>query len=390
MGSISRYIFRVSFSAFTLILVSMTATIWVTQALRDVDIMTNQRQTILTFIGITGMIIPLLVLIIAPIALVVAVAHVLNKLGADSEIIVMNASGMSPWRLFRPFLMAAIVVSVMVAFIAAYLAPKGLRELKDWITEVRANLITYIVQPGKFVSLGDGLTFHIRERRASGELVGVFLDDRRDPKEHATILAQRGNLLKNDQGTFLLLQRGSVQRYEPGHSEPTIVVFDRYAFDLSKFDTLPVISYSIREKYLWELLHPSPTDKTVLERPDEVRAELHDRLVAPLYPIVFVIIAYAYLGAPRTTRQSRTMSLLGAIGAVGGVRLIGFASTVFGVHTPAALSIQYIVVLLASGLGLLAIGKGIIIEPPAFISNAVTVVTDRLVKRFGNIVAATQ
>jgi lipopolysaccharide export system permease protein len=390
MGSIGRYIFRTSFGAFTLVCVSMTATIWVTQALRDVDIMTNQRQTILTFIGITGMIVPLLVLIIAPIALVVAVAHVLNKLGADSEIIVMNASGMSPWRLFRPILMAALVVSVMVGFIGVYLAPKGLRELKNWITEVRANLITYIAQPGKFITLGDGLTFHIRERRVSGELVGVFLDDRRNPKEHATVLAERGNILKNDHGTFLLLRNGSMQRYEAGHTDPTIVVFDRYAFDLSQFDTLPVISYSIREKYFWELLFPSPKDTVVRERPDEVRAEIHDRLVAPLYPIVFVIIAYAYLGAPRTTRQSRTMSLLGALGMVGLVRLVGFASTVFGVHTPAALSIQYIVVVLASVLGLFAIGKGVIIEPPALITNTVTMLTEYYNKRFGNALTATQ
>ena len=33
----------------------------------------------------------------------------LTKLGTDSEIIVMNASGMSPWHLFRPFLAAAAV-----------------------------------------------------------------------------------------------------------------------------------------------------------------------------------------------------------------------------------------------------------------------------------------
>ena len=80
MGSIGRYIFRTTFGAFLLVLVSLTAVIWVTQALRDIDLMTSQGQTILVFVGITGLIIPLLVLVIAPIALVIAVAHVLNKL----------------------------------------------------------------------------------------------------------------------------------------------------------------------------------------------------------------------------------------------------------------------------------------------------------------------
>ena len=99
--------------------------IWVTQALRDFDIMTSQGQTVLVFIGITGLIIPLLVLVIAPIALLIAVAHMLNKLCTDSEIIVMNAAGISPGELFRAFLNVAIVVSLMVTVVSAYFAPQG-------------------------------------------------------------------------------------------------------------------------------------------------------------------------------------------------------------------------------------------------------------------------
>ena len=124
---IDRYIFRTSFGAFALILVSLTAIIWVTQALRDIDIVTNQGQTLLVFVGLTGLIVPLLVLIIAPIALVIAIAYTINKLNTDSEIVVINAAGMSPWRMLRPFLAVAIVVALMVAGIGAYVAPKGLR-----------------------------------------------------------------------------------------------------------------------------------------------------------------------------------------------------------------------------------------------------------------------
>ena len=74
-------------------------------------------------------------LVIAPIALVIAVAHVLNKLATNSEIIVMNAAGMSPWRLFRPLLTASVVVATFVVFVGAYLSPKCLRELRRWASE---------------------------------------------------------------------------------------------------------------------------------------------------------------------------------------------------------------------------------------------------------------
>ncbi len=382
MGSINEYILRTTLGAFVIVLVSLTAVIWVTQALRDIDIMTSQGQTILVFVGITGLIIPLLVLVIAPIALLIAVAHVLNKLSNDSEIIVMNAAGMSPWVLFRAFVAAALVVSLLVGAISAYFARKGLRMLRDWLTEVRANVVSSIVQPGRFTQIESGVTIHIRERRPNGQLAGIFLDDRRNKNERITVLSENGELLDNESGTYLVLLKGIVQRQETGQQDPAMVVFDRYAFDLSQFAGAQSAKYSIRERYLWQLLFPDPKDSFYIEQPGQFRAELHDRLMAPLYPLAFVVIAYAYLGAPRTTRQSRTLSMLGAVGGVALLRLIGFASTVFGATIPWILALQYLAFAAAIGAGLYVIRRGLIIEPPAFVSDWLTALTERLGRRF--------
>ena len=382
MGSISRYIFHTTFGAFLVVLLSLTAVIWVTQALRDIDLMTSQGQTILVFVGITGLIIPLLVLVIAPIALLIAVAHTLNKMSTDSEIIVMNAAGMSPWRLFRAFMSVAIVVAIVITSISAYFAPKGLRMLRDWLTEVRANVVSTIVQPGRFTSIESGVTIHIRERRNNGQLMGIFLDDRRNPNERMTVLAEYGELIDNDTGTFLILQEGVVQRQQVTERDPAMVKFDRYAFDLSQFSGGPQsVKYSIRERYLWQLMVPDPKDPFLIEQPGPFRAELHDRLMAPLYPIAFVVIAFAYLGAPRTTRQSRTLSMVGAVGGVGILRLIGFVSTVFGATVPAMLVLQYVAVAAAIGGGLFVIRTGVILEPPAFLMNWITALTERISQR---------
>jgi lipopolysaccharide export system permease protein len=382
MGSINRYIFRTTFAAFVIVLVSLTAVIWITQALRDIDLMTSQGQNILVFIGITALVIPQLVQVIAPIALLIAVAHVLNKLSNDSEIIVMNSTGMSPWMLFRAFLPVAIVVALLVTTISAYFAPKGLRLLRNWVTQVRADVVSSIVQPGRFTSLQSGVTIRIRDRRSNGELLGIFLDDRRDPAERVTVLADSGNLLDNDNGTFLVLQKGMVQRKQVTEPDPAIVAFDRYAFDLSQFSGGPqTIKYSIHERYLWQLLFPDPKDTLYAEQPGQVRTETFDRLMAPFYPIAFLVIAFAYLGAPRTTRQSRTLSLIGAVGGVALLRLTGFVSTVFGVNYAWTVWLQVVAIIIAFGLGLAVIRSGMIIEPPALIVNWLTALSERISRR---------
>ncbi len=144
------------------------------------------------------------------------------------------------------------------------------------------------------------------------------------------------------------------------------------------------LRYTTRERYLWELYHPDPNDPVMVEQAGQMRAELHDRITTPLYPLAFAVLTFAYLGAPRTTRQSRAMSLFGAIGAVALLRGIGFVGTLGGAHTPAVLLTPYLGLTAAIALGLWGIARGVIIEPPAFIADAINSVSERISARLAN------
>lgn len=381
MGSIDKYIFRTTLASFALVLVSLTGVIWITQALRGIDLMTSQGQTILTFLGVTSLAIPVLVLVIAPIALMIAVSHTLTKLATDSEIIVMNAAGLSPIRLFRPFLFATTVVAVLVAFIGSYLAPDGMRRLKRWDAEITADVLSNILQPGRFAQLDQNLTIRIRERQPGGLLVGIFVDDRRDPKERDTIIADHGTVIKNGDGSYLILEDGNLQRFELGKKDPTMVAFGRYAFDMSKFSNRSKdVTYGIRERYLWELMWPPAGDAVYAQMPGQFNAELHDRFLSPIYPFAFACLTFAFLGSPRTTRQSRNFSMGCAIGAVFAIRLAGFALSVMAAKTPSAALVQYLMLATAIGASVWIIVSGVVIEPPAGLMEAINRSNARLLR----------
>jgi lipopolysaccharide export system permease protein len=270
---------------------------------------------------------------------------------------------------------------LLVAAIAAYVSPRSLRELRDWGAQVRADILTNIVQPGRFTTIGGNLTFHIADRRPNGLLVGIFVDDRRDPNVHATYLAEQGEIVKNDAASFLVLQGGSIQRLEAGQRDPRIITFDRYPFDLSQFTGgAQNVVYTVREKYLWELLWPRSDDALYSAQPFQYRAELTDRLAEPLYPLAFAIIAYAFLGPPQTTRQSRTLALLGMIGAVSLLRLTGFVSVIVGVRAPSIVYLQFVALFGAMAAGLWQISCGRAVEPAAAVSRFATAITERLAR----------
>jgi lipopolysaccharide export system permease protein len=382
MGSIDTYILRTTLVSFVVVLISLTGVIWITQALRGIDLMTSQGQTILVFLGVTGLAIPLLVLIIAPIALVIAVAHTLNKLATDSEIIVMNAAGMRPWQMFRPFLYATVVVSLLVAVISVYIAPDGLRRLKRWDTEITADILANILQPGRFTQLDANLTVRVRERQPGGLLVGIFVDDRRDPKERISIIAERGSVLKNEKGSFLVLEDGNLQRFEVGKEDPAMVAFGRYAFDMSRYASSPQnISYNVRERFFWELLFPPKNDPLYKQHPGQFRAELHDRILAPIYPFVFVALTFAFLGAPRTTRQSRSFAMSSAVLAVTGVRIAGFACSVVASSSATAVVVQYLMLAVTAAISVWMIRGGKVIDAPPILTETIEAWTARFGKR---------
>jgi lipopolysaccharide export system permease protein len=365
MGSIDKYIFRTTLASFALVLVSLTGVIWITQALRGIDLMTSQGQTILTFLGLTSLAIPVLVLIIAPIALMIAISHTLNKLATDSEIIVMNAAGLSPIRLFRPFFYATVMVAIMVAFIASYLAPDAMRRGQRWDAEIAADILTTILQPGRFAQLDQNLTIRVRERKPGGLLVGILIDDRRDPKERVSIVADHGTVVKNDSGSFLILKDGNLERFEVGKSDPALIAFRSYEFDMSRYSNRSGdVTYGTHERYIWELISPPPEDPIYQKMAGAFRSELHDRLMAPIYPFAFAALTFAFLGTPRTTRQGRNFSMGSSIMAVFGLRMVGFACSVMAAKSELAAPFQYLMLAIAIGTSLSIIVRGIVIEPP--------------------------
>ncbi|GGE46840.1 LPS export ABC transporter permease LptF [Agaricicola taiwanensis] len=342
---LDRYLFRQATLAFLGSLLVLTGVVWITQALREFDVVTAQGQTLWTFFLVTGLALPSLALVVAPVALFGAIIFVLNRLNADSELPIMSSAGVTPWRLMRPLLVLAVMVAVLVGTLSTSAIPASLRQLRDIITQIRADVVVNILREGSFTSMGDGLTVHIRQRTQNNTLLGIFVEDKRDPNQIITYVAERGRVLENDAGTFLVLEQGSLQRKEAQSLDIPMVVFERYAFDLSPLadDGDSVITYKPRERYTAELLMPDPSDELYKAVPGRFRSELHERLASPLYPVAFMFIAFAILGRARTTRQSRATSVLAAITIAFVVRLIGYGATSLAGSSAAAVPLVYLV-----------------------------------------------
>jgi lipopolysaccharide export system permease protein len=330
MSIIERYILRNCALAFLVGLGLLTSVIWISQALREVDLVASKGQTLAIFFIITGLTIPSLVAIIAPLALFGAILYTLNKLNADSELIVMSAAGLSQWRLLRPFAVVSLVVLILVAWMSIWAMPSSFRGIRDMLSKVRADFVTFLVREGQFVPLTNGIVFHYRERGPNGSLLGIFIQDRSDPEVVNTYIAESGATVEVEGRNFLTLSKAFVQRQTRNDKDPAMVSFESYALDLAQFTAKEDgIILKPRERSTLDLIKLDQNAADIYTKTyfGRYRAELHDRFSGPLYVLSFAMIAFLALGQARTTRQGRGSAIAVAIFAVLAIRLAGFSAS---------------------------------------------------------------
>lgn len=327
MSIIFRYVFRQAASALLLILASLGGIVWIALALKQLNVVTSQGQDGWLLLKMTTLALPNLLAIIAPFAMLIAVIHTLNRLNGDSELIVLTASGANIWTVARPLIALALLVTLAVGFVNHIGMPWSLRLLREYIVQVRTDLLTQVIQPGRFSTAEKGLTFHIRERTPNGDLRGLIIHDTRDSKLSQAYLAELGQIVKQDSGVFLVMSDGHILRRAEDDDAAQIIEFQKYAINLAALDDgeATEIEYKPRERYLGELMNPAPDDKTYNAQPGLFRAELHERFANPLYPIAFVLIAIAAVGQAQSTRQNRVEGVVMGFVAAAGVRLAGLA-----------------------------------------------------------------
>jgi len=385
MGLIERYIARRAAIAFLATLLVLAGVVWLTQALRQLDLVTAKGQAIGAFLEITLLAVPFLILLIAPFAVVIGLIAVLSSLNGDSELVVMHAAGASRWRILKPILALGVVVGLLAAVLSLWAAPAGLRAVRAALSTVRIDLVASIVRPGRFIEIDDGLTFHIRDRLADGSITGILLDDERDPERSMTYLSERGSVVEALDKTLLVMTNGTIQRRTARDGALQIIRFDAYAFDLTNVvpeDTDPV--YRPSERPTSELIFPDPADEYLRENAGRSLSELHDRFTQPLYPVAFALVVFLFLGEPRTNRQGRALAILGAVVAVTVLRLAGFGAATLAIRFPAAVAAMYLVPLVAIAGTLVAIlsGRRLSLPTPLArfidgIAEAATLVADR-------------
>ncbi|WP_254493807.1 LPS export ABC transporter permease LptF [Bartonella sp. B1099] len=309
MRIIEFYILRRVFVLFSSVMIAAVGVSWTVQILARINFLTTSKQTLLTVLQFSLSLVPSVIFLVIPFALVIAVTTTLSAMNQDSELAVINASGFPKSTVWKPILLLAIVASCISFSIANFVVPQARLHMRQMLANAHFDLINLFISEGSFQKLANNLYIEIGERNPNGTLERLFIADQRDPKTDLFYYATKASIISNQNGRFLILNNGEIERVNHQNNSVSIVQFSAYTFSLGEFipsDKKPTL-YP-KDRSLSYLQNPDPKDPYYQRKPLQYKAEFHRRLTQWLYPIVFSLIALAAAGNVCSHRQARHLA----------------------------------------------------------------------------------
>jgi lipopolysaccharide export system permease protein len=217
------------FGFFSLILVAIY---WINQAVGLFEQLIGDGQSGLVFLEFSVLALPNMVNIVLPISAFAAAVFVTNRLTSESELVVMQATGFSAFRLARPVLIFGLIVALMMSLLMHVLIPISRSQLAERSAQIAQTANARFLTAGVFTHPTPKMTLYIKTIDSSGALLELFLSDERDANQHFTYSASRALFIRGDNSPKLLMFDGMVQAYDVGGQRLSITRFADMTFDL--------------------------------------------------------------------------------------------------------------------------------------------------------------
>ena len=232
MPNLDQYVSKqwlIVFAFFTLV---FALVMWINRAVTLFDELVTDGHSAKVFVEFSILALPTVLSMLLPASAFAATVYVTSHLSNESELAVIQATGMSPWRLARPVFLFGLLIATLMFGLTAYLVPKTGTITKDREFELSQSLVAKFLREGSSQHPVNGVTFFIREITSDSESRDVFLSDRREKDASYPYTSERAVLVQTEDQTIFVMPNGLMQSHDRTKNTLSLTRFDELAYDL--------------------------------------------------------------------------------------------------------------------------------------------------------------
>ena len=260
--------------------------IWITQAVRLLDLIGEEGNSIKTYFLYILSLMPKYFSRISLIIFFISFVVTISKFEDHNELRALWFSGLEKKKFINYLIRSSIILIVILIIVRCFIVPYFSNYSRYLLLNTGVGAIGPLLKQNNFNNPLKKITIYVGKKNQINELEDIILfEDGADIKK--TIIAKSGAVINENNKNLLVLVEGSIQE-ERKDKKISILDFDKITLDLSQYNKKTVDYYKFNEMFLSELIK-----ELILKRDsttNNIIAEINDRVIMPFFTPSLIII----------------------------------------------------------------------------------------------------
>lgn len=282
------------------------------------QILIGSNLTVLDLFQLILLTMPTLILFALPMATLVGVLMAFLRMTSDNELIVMRSSGIKFSQFLAPVLSVVVLMTGISLFSATRIMPYANALFRVKLNSLGRATLPALLKERSFINFIPGMTLFFQNvDPIQLSLQGIFVEDGRDPRGQCTIVAERGQIVYQQEQDLLVfrIMDGVITRVQEDFKNAQTVSFHEYElpFRLAELSNAMWLFRNRFEMTFGELRAASNEEGNKKTGEDIIYTmEMHQMLALPLGCLVLGLLA-----PPLGSRFRQANRIVGVIVGLG-------------------------------------------------------------------------
>ena len=282
-NKLNNYIVSEILKSYLLVLISFSLLIWIAQAAKNLNLITESGLSIKTYCYFILLIFPKIVSQLMIISFLIGAFLTILKLLDTKEIEIYWLAGISKLNITFTIFKVSFVPLILALLFYIYLVPLTNFKSREILANSEFSMINSLVKKNNFNSPLKKLTIFVNKNDNKGNLEKIYIFE-----ELKTIIAKKGRIININDNNYLELIDGFIHE-KNSQQNIAVVKFEKTIFDFTKYQTEITKYTKLAEQSTFWLFKNYKLSKS-----KDMLEEIHKRIVKPLF-IPFVAFLCCFL-----------------------------------------------------------------------------------------------
>ena len=300
------YFIREFLKNYLSILFAFGLIIWITQAVRLLDLIGEEGNSVKTYFLYALSVMPKYFSKISIVIFFISFFVTVIRFQEHNELNALWFSGLEKKKFLNYLLKSSILIIAILIIVRSFIIPYFSNYSRYLLLNSGVGAIGPLIKQNNFNNPLKKITIYVGKKNQINEIEDIILfEENSDFKK--TIIAKSGVLINENNKNLLVLVDGSIQE-ERKDKKISVLDFDKITLDLIQYNKRAVAYYKFNETLTIELLKRL-NDKNDTQYANVV-GELNDRIIMPLFMPALILLTCSLIITNKEIINNNLLKLL--------------------------------------------------------------------------------